>query len=198
MTEQPQPTDDNRSGVEEAWSQRVAIRDLAREHLNAVVSLHMQAFPDFFLTFLGHSFIKQLYLAYCDDPTTIALVAVRDEGGEILGVVIGPLYPASFFKRILIRRWWRFASAATRAMLCKPSITPRVVRAVRYRGEAPDDGGERALLASIAVSPAVQGSGVGKQLIQKFLERVKAAGLRGAFLTTDARTTTQSTRFTVG
>jgi ribosomal protein S18 acetylase RimI-like enzyme len=162
------------------------LADLSKEHVRGAVDLHMQAFPDFFLTFLGRPFLSQLYLSYCDNSTTVALVAVSKARHEILGTVVGPLQPARFYKRILLRRWWRFGLAAVGAVLRKPSIVPRLMRAVRYRGDAPADGGERALLSSIAVSPAAQGAGVGGLLTKEFLGRVKAAGLPGAYLTTDA------------
>ncbi len=87
----------------------VCVTELVKTHVEPVVELHMQAFPDFFLTFLGRSFLRQMYLSYCDDRNTVALVAVRKTNREILGAVIGPLQPASFYKRILLRRWWRLA-----------------------------------------------------------------------------------------
>ena len=164
----------------------VVVQELSALHVASAVELHVHAFPDFFLTFLGRKFLRQLYLVYCADPTTIALVAVRASGGEILGTVIGPLEPASFYKRLLLKRWWRFGIAACGAVLRKPGIVPRLFRAVRYRGDEPTEGHKRALLASIAVSPAAQGLGVGKLLTQGFLSRARAAGLPGAFLTTDA------------
>jgi ribosomal protein S18 acetylase RimI-like enzyme len=174
------------AGPDQPRPTEVTVWELDERHVAPVVELHVHAFPDFFLTFLGRAFLRQLYLSYCHDPATIALVAMRENGGEILGAVIGPLQPGRFYKRLLLKRWWRFGLAACGAVLRKPAIVPRLLRAVRYRGDEPTGGGERALLASIAVSPAAQGLGVGKLLTQEFLARVQAAGLPGALLTTDA------------
>lgn len=186
MSDQPMSSSRQGCGADMQQSEDVVITALRAEHTNAVVDLHMQAFPDFFLTFLGRSFLRQMYLCYQDDPATIALVASRKTDDEILGAVIGPLQVASFYKRILVRRWWRFALAALGAVLRRPSVVPRLLRAVRYRGDAPVGETDRALLASIAVSPAAQGMGVGKLLTMAFLAKVREAGLPGAYLTTDA------------
>ena len=186
MSDQPQEATSERVERQKPRAEDVTVRDLRREDVDAAVQIHMQAFPGFFLTFLGPSFLRQLYLAYCDNPTTVAIVAVREKTGEILGVAIGALQPASFYRKLLVQRWLRFGLAALGAMLRKPSIIPRILRAVRYRGDSPEDETNRALFASAAVSPAAQGMGVGKLLNKGFLAGARNAGLPGAYLTTDA------------
>jgi len=93
------------------------IRSLTRDHLDQVVRVHRCAFPDFFLSFLGPRFLREFYASFLVDPMGRGFVAV-DEGGRVLGVVVGPLNPAEYFKRLLKRRWWavlsdqRFGGAA--------------------------------------------------------------------------------------
>ncbi|MFH1746091.1 MAG: GNAT family N-acetyltransferase [Planctomycetota bacterium] len=166
-------------------STQVTITELGRADVAGAVALHMGAFPDFFLTFLGRSFLRQFYLGYCGNPDTVALVARRAATGELLGTVVGPLRPAGFYKRLLLKRWWRFAWAACGAVVRKPTVIPRLFRALTYRGDAPEDHTERALLSSICVDPTAQGLGIGRQLVCQFLENIRAANLPGAFLTTD-------------
>lgn len=156
---------------------------LKSEYIDAVVEVHMQAFSDFFLTFLGPGFLKEFYKSFLYDEQGIGFVAI--ENGRIFGVIVGPFKPAGYFKRLLLRKWYAFCFASIGAVLRKPKVIKRLLRAVFYRGQAPQ-GKDRALLSSIAVSPDAQGKGVGKALVMKWLDAVSARGGKGAFITTDA------------
>jgi ribosomal protein S18 acetylase RimI-like enzyme len=162
----------------------VPVRALGADDVAAVVAVHLRAFPSFFLSFLGPRFLREFYSSFLVDPMGRGFVAV-DESGRMLGVVVGPLNPAGYFKRLLKRRWWAFCLASVSAVLRRPTVAPRLFRAVVYRGEAPD-GPVRALLSSIAVDPQVQGGGVGRLLVERWVAEVRAAGGTGCFLTTDA------------
>jgi len=163
---------------------KTKIRPLECEDVDTVVSVHLRAFPSFFLSFLGPRFLREFYGSFLVDPMGLGFVAV-DGGGRVLGVVVGPLNPAGYFKRLLKRRWWAFCLASISAVLRRPKVLPRLFRAVVYRGEAPT-GPVRALLSSIAVDPQVQGGGVGRKLVERWVQEVRAAGGSGCFLTTDA------------
>jgi len=160
------------------------IQPLAHEHLEAVVQLHLDAFPSFFLSFLGPRFLREFYNSFLYDPQGIAYVAC-DEQGRILGAVVGSLDPHGYFKRLLKRRWWAFALASLRCVSRRPSDAPRLFRAIFYRGESPP-GPVRALLSSIAILPAARGRGVGRALVLCWVEEAKRRGAPGCYLTTDA------------
>ena len=166
---------------------------LRGDHVPAVVSLHMHAFPDFFLTKLGPRFLGEFYSSFADDAEGVAIVA-EDSSRRIQGVIAGPLRPDGFFRRLLVRRWWAFALAALRTAVCDPAVLPRLARALTYRGNPPA-GPRRALLSSIAVSPESQGAGVGRQLVQRWLREVRARGAAGCYLTTDADENERTNRF---
>ncbi len=155
---------------------------LASQDMKKVVDIHIRAFPDFFLTFLGSRFLREFYKSFLYDDQGIGFVAV--ENGRTLGAIVGPFKPAGYFKRLLLRKWYAFCFASIGAVLRKPAVIKRLFRAVFYRGQAPQ-GQDRALLSSIAVSPDTQGKGVGKALVMKWLDAVSARGGKGAFLTTD-------------
>lgn len=157
---------------------------LSLVELPGVVELHLNAFPQFFLSFLGPGFLREFYAAFLVDPGALAFVA-RSEGGQLGGVVVGSLQPDGFYERLLRRRWWAFGWSSLAAVCRKPCIILRLFRALWYRGEAPA-GPPRALLSSIAVAPEFQGRGVGAQLLRHWLEAVHARGALGCFLTTDA------------
>ena len=160
------------------------IKPINGHHIREVVAVHLQAFPDFFLTFLGTGFLEEFYKSFLYDEQGIGFVAI--ENGKILGAIVGPFKPAGYFKRLLLKKWYAFCFASIGAVLRKPKVIKRLFRAVFYRGQAPQDK-DRALLSSIAVSPDAQGKGVGKALVMKWLDAVSARGGKGAFITTDAK-----------
>jgi ribosomal protein S18 acetylase RimI-like enzyme len=159
------------------------ILPLTNQDINEIVDIHMRAFPDFFLTFLGPGLLKEFYKSFLYDDQGIGFVAI--ENGRILGVIVGPFKPAGYFKRLLLRKWYAFCFASIGAVLGKPKVIKRLFRAVFYRGEAPQ-GKDRSLLSSIAVDPQVQGQGVGKSLVERWVEEVRRQGSKGCYLTTDA------------
>ncbi len=156
---------------------------LEKIYIDKMVDVHIQAFPGFFLTFLGSKFLKEFYDSFLTDDLGMAFVAVED--GKVLGGVAGPLLPNGYFKRLLKRRWYAFVVASIGAVLRKPSVVLRLFRAVFYRGDAPHDGQPRSLLSSIAVSPDCQGKGVGGLLVNAWVAEAKRRGSQGCFLTTD-------------
>jgi GNAT superfamily N-acetyltransferase len=157
---------------------------LPQEQVDAVVSLHLNAFPDFFLSILGPRFLREFYVSFLMDQAAMAFVACA-ERDEVVGAIVGPLDPHGFFSRLLRRRWWAFCLAALATALSHPSIVARLIRALRYRGDVPK-GSVRALLSSVAVAPSAQGRGVGKALVLRWLEEARRRGASGCYLTTDA------------
>jgi colanic acid biosynthesis glycosyl transferase WcaI len=159
---------------------------LASHHTQQVVQVHLAAFPNFFLTFLGPRFLKEFYNSFTVDSAGIGFVAQESQTKEIYGVIVGPFNPAGYFRRLLKRRWWAFCVASLTAILKKPSVIKRLFRAVFYRGDTPAKVVGLALLSSIAVSPDIQAQGLGSSLVHAFIEEIKQRGGRGVFFTTDA------------
>lgn len=157
---------------------------LSFSHIDTVVGIHLRAFPNFFLSFLGKRFLCEFYKSFIEDSQGMGFVAQGD-AGEILGVVVGPLNPNGYFKRLLKRRWWAFCVASVGAVIRKPATISRLYRALFYRGDAPA-GSERALLSSIAVAPEFQGNGIGRLLVSRWVKEASLRGAKGCYLTTDA------------
>ena len=162
------------------------IEKIEPQYIDEIVDVHINAFPTFFLTFLGPRFLKEFYKSFIYDKTGIGFVAIDKDTHKLLGVIVGPLGPAGYFKRLLRKRWYAFCLASTAAVLKRPIVIKRLFRALFYRGQAPS-GPQRALLSSIAVSPDIQGQGVGQALVRKWGEEVRRRGGTGCFLTTDAQ-----------
>lgn len=163
----------------------VKIIKLKQSDVKSVVDVHMRSFPDFFLTFLGPRFLKEFYASFLVDDEGMGFAAIDEESGQIVGAIVGPVVPDGYFKRLLKRRFLVFCFASMSAVLKRPKVIKRLLRAVFYRGESPQ-GPKRSLLSSIAVSPDAQGKGVGRMLVTRWTQEAKSRGSNGCFLTTDA------------
>jgi GNAT superfamily N-acetyltransferase len=144
--------------------------------------MHVAAFPDFFLSRLGQRFLREFYAGFVADPDAVTAVAL-DRDDVVRGVVVGSLRPTGFFARLLKRRWWAFVLASLALILRHPTHLPRLLAAVRYRGDVPLDV-DGALLSSICVAPDSQGTGLGRRLLRAFEHSVDKHGL-AAYLVTD-------------
>lgn len=162
----------------------VRLRPMSVADLNAVVDVHMRSFPRFFLTFLGGSFLRELYAGIAGDETGIAIVGVG-EGDAIVGFVAGTTHPSGFYRRLIAGRVWRFAFAAFLPLLRKPRILPRLLRALSLPQKSAGAGKGAAFLMSLAVSPDAHRGGVGRMLNHAFLAEASRRGATRVFLTTD-------------
>ena len=104
------------------------IRTMCETDLTAVVAVHLQAFPGFFLSFLGAGFLAELYHGVLEDPAGITLVSERD--GQVEAFIAGTSEPCGFYRRLLARRGWRFVLASLRPLLRRPYILGRLWRAL--------------------------------------------------------------------
>jgi GNAT superfamily N-acetyltransferase len=171
----------------------VVIRRMAPSDVNAAVRVHIDAFKGFFLSFLGHRFLCELYHGILDDYSGIGLVA--ECHGDLSGFVIGSSDPVGLYRRMLVRRWWRFGAAATIRALRYPETVPRLFTALRSaRRAAPHEVGT-GLLMSVAVNPSAHGAGIGRLLLHNFLSEALKRGLHRVVLTTDALNNDRVNRF---
>ncbi len=160
--------------------------------ISGVVSVHLMAFKNFFLSSMGEIFLTVFYQRAIKDPTTIAYVYCDQD--KIIGFVLGSFLPSAFFKRLIKKSWLKFGLAALPAFLRSPAILPRLLRAFSMPSQ-PLPAPNCATLMSIAVDPACQGSGAGGLLVSAFLEEARQRGLTWVNLTTDAENNAAVNRF---
>ena len=158
------------------------IARLDRHHVDPVVAVHLAGFEGFFLSFLGPRFLRLYYEGIVDYPDGAGYVYL--EGGRVVGFVCGVVGPSRFYRYLIRTRWWRFAMAALGATLRRPSIIPRLFRALSYPGQTSRQEDD-ATLTSIVVEPAVQDKEIGTKLVTIFLEDMRARGAKRVNLTTD-------------
>ncbi len=173
--------------LHEAVIRRMLLDDLAQ-----VVQVHLESFPGFFLTCLGQDFLRLLYQSIQRDSQGIVLVASCN--GKIEGFVAGVEQQSGFYRRLIERDTWRFALASARALLRNPAITPRLLRALQRPAEV-QHASAQACLMSIAVRPAAEGKGIGRQLVGAFCRALAERGVPAVCLTTDRDKNERVNRF---
>jgi GNAT superfamily N-acetyltransferase len=162
----------------------IEISEMTLDHVKGVVDIHFQSFHGYFLTFLGHEFLSELYRSIVIDPSGIAYVAMIDT--HIVGFVAGTDHPADFYRRLLRTRWWHFGVAALPAILNDPRSIFRLFRALGMPKQVTTEQG-RGTLMSIAVLPCEQKKGIGKPLVKAFLGEATKRGLWKVDLLTDKK-----------
>lgn len=146
--------------------------------------LHRRAFPSFFLSELGPAFLREFYRSFLAEGAVT--VVARDTAGRLVGVVVGHVNPSGFFRRLLAKRWYAFAIASLSLVVRRPTVLPRLFRALTYRGQGGEEQPPGALLSSICVEPAIQGMGTGHLVLEAWLRELQLQGETRAHLTTDA------------
>ena len=160
----------------------VAIRPMMPRDLHQVVEVHLESFQGFFLTFLGPRFLELLYRNIREDSKGILLVAESKD--RIEGFVAGVEEQSGFYQRLLRKRKWSFGAAALSAVLRRPSVAPRLVRALRKPIES-KQASAKACLMSIAVRPESKGRNVGTRLVEIFCHELANRGVSAVCLATD-------------
>jgi ribosomal protein S18 acetylase RimI-like enzyme len=159
-----------------------------------IVNVHREAFPEFFLTTLGERFLRRFYRALVSDEA--ALCFVGHIQGKVCGFVVGPLEPAGFFRKLLLREGVGFILDAIPALLRRPwFVARRLWRGAGYRGETPPLRARAVLVSSIAVSPAATGSGIAIELLAAFCEAAQQRGASCVYLLTDRDYNVAANRF---
>lgn len=158
-------------------------RPLMLDEVSKAVSLHMDSFPSFFLTFLGEPFLKILYRFYIQGSTEIALAG--EHNGQIVALLLGTTQPRGFYRRLATKHFYLFALACFKPVIQRPAIVPRLIRALFYRGDCPDIEDSVALLASICVDPDFQRMDIGQKLLIAFEYELWKKGTGSVYLVTD-------------
>ena len=98
----------------------------------------------------------------------------------------GTLAPERLFRQLVVSRWYAFGWAAVGPLVQRPhAVLPRLLAAVRYRGEPPVGLPGAGLLSSIAVEPHLARLGIGGMLVAAYCQEAARQGLRFVYLTTD-------------
>jgi GNAT superfamily N-acetyltransferase len=162
----------------------ISVREARPSDVAALAALHVESFKGFFLSRLGPRFVGELYRGFVESPDAVCVVAFQN--ADVVGIAAGPIDPRVFFRRLLLKRGYRFALAALPVLARHPwEVGQRLLGALLYRGEAPPRYACAALLSTICVHPSSQGTGVARVLLERFCAVAATGGARYAYLTTD-------------
>lgn len=189
--ESPPAQDGERHPLSGRTNSDMRIFPMKQSHIQSVVTVHLDAFPGFFLSGLGRRFLSLFYTSVIEDHSCISLVAGSDQ--QIDGFIVGTVEPRGFYKRILLRKGIRFVLAALKPLIAKPRIIRRLLRGLsKNEVHRPP---RSALVMSIAVRQAAQGRAIGRELVSTFLEECRKRGSRNVYLTTDELDNARTNRF---
>ncbi|MFN8468695.1 MAG: GNAT family N-acetyltransferase [Caldilineaceae bacterium] len=168
------------------------VRPMVEADVDEVARVHLLAFPNFFLSFLGERFLRELYMGILNDISGIAFVLEVNE--QVCGFVAGTDNSAGLYMRLLKERWWRFGWACAGKALRCPRIVPRLLRAFSAPSDKQREPG-CGLLMSLATRPDFQGKHCGRSLVDAFLVAAAQHGLHAVALTTDRDNNEHVNRF---
>jgi ribosomal protein S18 acetylase RimI-like enzyme len=164
------------------------IRPARLEDVSAIVKIHLAAFPHFFLSTLGGSFLRAYYsfvLRY-----DLHLFFVVENGGQVVGFVAGSVNPVRFYRQMASQAW-RFVFPILGGLFWHPLLLPKIFyniwKIISLKKTPPAESRYVCELASLAVHPDHVGKGFGKDLVRKFVEVTEPFHIRQIRLQTDAR-----------
>lgn len=160
----------------------LVVRPIEPADVPSMVDVHLHGFHGFFLSFLGRSFLRLVYSTMVSDGGGVGVVAI--DNGRIIAFAIGVTDQQSFYRRCVRERKWRFAAASVSAVIRRPAIVPRLIRALRKSAEARTSAAA-ACLMSIAVAPDHAGRGIGGRITSAFVQSMAAHDVTTLCLTTD-------------
>ncbi|WP_462433118.1 GNAT family N-acetyltransferase [Phascolarctobacterium succinatutens] len=164
----------------------ILVKDVKPEDnriIDEVVSIHLETFTGFFLSFMGRGFLKQMYRSYCEHQQSKLLMA--EENGEILGFVAYSSDFSGLYKFMIKNRLPYFAWYSIGAFFRRPSAFLHIISAFLKPGEAKREE-SYVELSSIGVSPKYKSKGVGSLLISELKKRVDFNKFAYITLETDA------------
>ena len=108
----------------------IAIREVRseeRELINDIVSIHLNTFTGFFLTFMGRGFLNQMYRSYCDHDESGLLVA--EENGKAIGFLAYSGNFSGLYKYMIKTRLIPFGWYSVGAFFRRPSAFMHIIKA---------------------------------------------------------------------
>ena len=164
----------------------IAIREVKSEEkelINDIVSIHLNTFTGFFLTFMGRGFLNQMYRSYCDHSESGLLVA--EDNGKAIGFLAYSGNFSGLYKFMIKTRLIPFGWYSVGAFFRRPSAFMHIIKAFLKPGEVKRE--EKYVeLSSIGVDPTIKSKGVGSLLIDELKKIVDFNKFAYITLETDA------------
>ena len=164
----------------------VTIREVKSDEkkiIDEILTIHLNTFTGFFLTFMGRGFLRQMYQSYCDHEESGLLVAEGD--GKTVGFLAYSSDFSGLYKFMIKTRLVQFGWYSMGAFFRRPSAFLHIIKAFLKPSEVKRK--EKYVeLSSIGVDPNVKSKGVGSKLIEKLKKLVDFEEYAYITLETDA------------
>lgn len=164
----------------------VTIREVKSDEkkiIDEIVTIHLNTFTGFFLTFMGRGFLRQMYQSYCDHEESGLLVAEGD--GKTVGFLAYSSDFSGLYKFMIKTRLVQFGWYSMGAFFRRPSAFLHIIKAFLKPSEVKRK--EKYVeLSSIGVDPNVKSKGVGSKLIEKLKKLIDFEEYAYITLETDA------------
>lgn len=161
----------------------IALQKATRNDIETIVRVHEAAFPDFFLTKLGTTFLKLYYNSVMHHKDGVLLVCKME--GIIIGLCAGTVLSAGFNTKLIKANIFKFGIESMKILFTKPKALIHLLKNMSKEDSSAGDDGKYAELLSIAVDPKVQRSGAGKAMLLELEKVIKEKGGKRLSLTTD-------------
>lgn len=158
---------------------------LANDHdIDSVVNVHKNAFVGFFLTQLGSNFLRVMYRSFLQSASGI-FVVLEDEG-LVRGFAVGYMNNRPNDRSLAVKNMFKFAGAILPVFLKNPFFIIRKLSSQFFAGGTyPGVSVNSAILRSIAVDPALLGTGASRELLVNFEQQAGSKNANAISLTTD-------------
>lgn len=166
---------------------RVVIREATEEDLRVMASNMIRFLPDGLFPRLGNRFVRRWMKTFLTEQYGAALVAISiDAPRQQVGFLIGSTNQIHHVADVLHQHKWSLLFAGLAALSIRPRVLLHFLRTRarpylrRVLGRTPnssDDAGARpstAVITSLVVLPSVRGGGIGRLLVEGFLDRAAA------------------------
>lgn len=161
----------------------IVIKKATFKDIDRIVSIHISAFPNFFLTSLGKDFLKTYYSCFVISTEGVVLCAENE--GEVVGFSASAIHCRGFNLKLIKKNIGRFFLLSVKLLFTSPKSLIRLAKNLTKKSSQIDDNEDYAELYSIGVAKGQQGLGVGKQLLTETENILKEKGIKEVSLTTD-------------
>ena len=157
---------------------------LTANDLNNIVKIHLESFPNFFLSSLGPKFLSKFYKSILLDKNGVGIGLF--DNGELKGFAIGTKNKLGFYRNIIKNNLFSFSIIFIFILFKTPLKLAKIIRNL-YMSSMPNS--KQSIipfLLSICIQPHESGKGLGKTIIKCFEDKMVSFGIKELFLTTDA------------
>lgn len=164
----------------------IQIREVKSEEkklIDDIVTIHLNTFSGFFLTFMGRGFLNQMYRSYCDHKASGLLVALDNE--KAIGFLAYSADFSGLYKFMIKKRLIQFGWYSVGAFFRRPSAFMHIIKAFLKPREVKRKE-EYIELSSIGVDPKFKSNGVGSLLIDELKKQIDFKKYAYITLETDA------------